>query len=329
MYDWYQEAAATLVYLADVLPSSEPGDITKSRWMTRAWTLQELLASKVVRFYGRDWKPFLNDTGANHKESPAFKEELARAMGVAPETITTFRPDLLGVREKLRLASRRDASEVEDKAYSLIGIFSSNIVPRYGVGKTAIGHLLEDIVARSGDLSVIAWTGKSLPYNSSLPDSLAVYSQIPYNPLAIKPYELEARVEHLRNGLTPKDTLAFYHRVTQLPRATFSNTCLHLPCITFPVTRIGVQESDNGHGNIYRAIVSFLGEVELRTMDAIPLREPWKLVLVYPWLRDLIEPVDGFASDNESEGESHGLTLARATALTMLLCQLPPYMPSL
>ena len=315
MYEWYQEAAATLVYLADVLSSSEPGDITKSHWMTRAWTLQELLASKNVRFYGRDWKPFANDTGVNHKESLAFKEELARAMGVAPETITSFRPDLLGVREKLRLASRRDATEVEDEAYSLIGIFSSNIVPRYGVGKTAIGHLLEDIVARSGDLTVIGWTGRSLPYNSTLPDSLAVYSQTSYNAPTIKPSELETRVEQLRNanGLAHKDILAFYHRVTQLPRATFSNTCLHLPCITFHVTRIGVQESDSGNGNVYRATVSFLGEVEFRTRDAIPLREPWKFVFVHPWLHDLIDPVDGFMSDDESEAESDAGPLGDGT----------------
>ncbi|KAF8547907.1 TPR-like protein, partial [Imleria badia] len=46
MYSWYERAAETLVYLADVLSSAELGDLalTKSRWMTRAWTLQELLA---------------------------------------------------------------------------------------------------------------------------------------------------------------------------------------------------------------------------------------------------------------------------------------------
>ena len=110
---------------------------------------------------------------ANHKESPAIKEELAHAMGVAPETITNFWPEYLAVREKPRLASTRNATVEEDIAYSLIGIFSSDIAPRYGLGKTAFGQLLENIVTRSGDVTVIAWTGKSLPYNSALPDSLA------------------------------------------------------------------------------------------------------------------------------------------------------------
>ena len=114
MYGWYEEAAETLVYLADVLSSSALGDLTKSRWMTRAWTLQELLASKVIRFYDREWKPYLNDTHYNHKESPVIKQELADAMGVVPETIASFYPEGLGVREKLRLASTRKATVEED-----------------------------------------------------------------------------------------------------------------------------------------------------------------------------------------------------------------------
>ncbi|KAF8546214.1 hypothetical protein OG21DRAFT_1395949, partial [Imleria badia] len=121
--------------------------------------LQELLASKVIRFYNRDWKLYLNDKHANHKESPEIKQELAKAMGVAPETIRSFRPEDLGVREKLLLASTRNATVEEDIAYSLLGIFSSDIIPQYGLGKTALGQLLENIVDRTGDVTVISWTG--------------------------------------------------------------------------------------------------------------------------------------------------------------------------
>ena len=306
MYTWYEKAAETLVYLADVLSSAELDDLalTKSRWMTRAWTLQELLASKVVRFYNRDWKLYLNDTHANHKESPAIKKELANAMGVAPETITSFQPEDLGVREKLRLASTRNATVEEDIAYSLIGIFSSDIVPRYGLGKTALGHLLENIVARTGDVTVIAWTGKSLAYNSALPASLAVYSQVPYTPLPMEGDELDTCVEQLRTQYSPADTLTFYSRVIRLPRATFSNRCLQLPCIAFYVAKVGVQELDSSRGNLYRATVSLLGSVEFRTVDAMPLKKPRTLVFVHPWLRDLRDPLDGSISDDEPEAES-------------------------
>ncbi|KAF8549390.1 hypothetical protein OG21DRAFT_1500458 [Imleria badia] len=305
MYIWYDKAAETLVYLADVLSSAELGDmaLTKSRWMTRAWTLQELLASKAIRFYNREWKLYMNDTHANHKDSPAIKQEIAKAMGVSPETITSFQPEDLGVREKLRLASSRNATVEEDNAYSLIGIFSSDIVPRYGLGKTALGHLLENIVARTGDVTVIAWIGQSLPYNSALPASLAVYSQIPYSPPPMEADELDTCVEQLRTQSSPQDVLVFYYRVIQLPRATFSNRCLQLPCIAFYVTKIGAQELDSRQGNLYRAAVSLLGNVEFRTADAMPLKKPRKLLFVHAWLNDLRDPPDGSMSDDEPEAE--------------------------
>ena len=304
MYTWYAEAAATLVYLADVLSESELGDLKKSRWMTRAWTLQELLASKVIRFYSREWKPYLNDTRANHKESPDICRELAHDMGISTEAIASFLPQNLGVREKLRLASNRNATEDEDIAYSLIGIFSSDIVPSYGVGKKALGHLLENIVARTKDITVIAWMGKSSEYNSALPDSLAVYSRTPYCPPPMNSSELDTRVEQLRGLLPREDVLSFYDDIFKLSQVTFSNHRLHLPCIAFSVKRVGVQELGETQGNLYRASVPLLGRVEFRTADVMPLKKPQNLVFVHPWLRDLGDPDDGFVSDDDPEDES-------------------------
>ncbi|KAF8424987.1 hypothetical protein L210DRAFT_3332116, partial [Boletus edulis BED1] len=137
------------------------GDLTDSIWMLRAWTAQELLAARVIRFYNRDWKPYLGDIRSNHKDSPEIIQELADAIGIARKTIIAFNPDDLSVREKLRLASKRNATVDEDIAYSLIGIFKSDIQPRYGEGDAALGHLLEEIVSSSGEVTVLAWTGKS------------------------------------------------------------------------------------------------------------------------------------------------------------------------
>ncbi|KAF8427619.1 hypothetical protein L210DRAFT_3136356 [Boletus edulis BED1] len=306
MYSWYEEAAETLVYLADVLSSSQIDALIKSRWMTRAWTLQELLAPKVIRFYDREWKLFLDDSDhPNHKESPVIKQALSQAMGLSPENITSFQPKHLGVREKLRLASTRNAGVEEDTAYSLIGIFSSDIVPQYGLGKVALGQLLENIVARTGDVTVISWTGKSLSYNSALPDSLAVYSKIPFAPPPMDINEFDTCMDKLRTGLAPQAPLDFYYRVTQLPRATFSDRCLRLPCAVFHVTNIGVQKLGGIRGNDYRAMVTLLGKVKFRTTDLMPLNKPQKLVFIHPWLRDLHDLRDGFESDDEREAESN------------------------
>ncbi|KIK15326.1 hypothetical protein PISMIDRAFT_115351, partial [Pisolithus microcarpus 441] len=157
MYKWYADSAATLVFLANVAHPSKPGDLACSFWMTRAWTLQELLAPKVIYFYDSEWKLYHNDTGENHKQSPEIMQELANAIKIPRGTVTTFSPDRLEVRDKLRLASTRNATIEEDVAYSLIGIFKSNIRPHYGEGADAVGHLLEEIVARFGEVTVLAW----------------------------------------------------------------------------------------------------------------------------------------------------------------------------
>ena len=111
-------------------------------------------------------------------------------------------------------------------------------------------------------------------------------------------------VEQLRTRLAPQDVIAFYYQVILLPRATFSNRCLQLPCIVFSVTRIGVQELGGNQGNLYRAMVSLLGRVEFRTADPMPLTKSRKLVFVHPWLRDLHDPLDGFVSEDERQAES-------------------------
>lgn len=311
MYKWYEDSAETLVYLASVESPSLLGDLTKSLWMTRSWTLQELLAPKVIRFYDRDWKPYLNDARTNHHESPEIMQELATAIQVAPGTIVSFQPGDLGVRDKLRLASMRNATIEEDVAYSLIGIFSSDIRPHYGERDAALGHLLEEIVARSGEVTVLAWTGKTSTYNSCLPTSLMVYSQVPFTAPAIETRDMETRVAGLRGTLSPHKAKAIYKRVASLPPARFADRRLHLPCIVFPVKRLGVQQLGSSHlqKNRYLAKVSGLGKVEIATVDVLPLQEPRKVVFVHPWIRDIRGGDAGSPWADELDSDSDSQTV--------------------
>ncbi len=52
MFRWYKDAALCYAYLGDV---NTTDDLAKSRWFTRGWTLQELLAPRDVEFYSSSW----------------------------------------------------------------------------------------------------------------------------------------------------------------------------------------------------------------------------------------------------------------------------------
>ncbi|KAG2368725.1 heterokaryon incompatibility protein-domain-containing protein, partial [Suillus spraguei] len=55
MFVWYRRSALIIIYLSDVPPSSKPSALARSIWNERGWTLQELVAPKVIIFYQKDW----------------------------------------------------------------------------------------------------------------------------------------------------------------------------------------------------------------------------------------------------------------------------------
>jgi hypothetical protein len=56
MFAWYQGAEICYVYLSDVIGQDDMDEFAKSRWFTRGWTLQELLAPFNLMFYNRNWQ---------------------------------------------------------------------------------------------------------------------------------------------------------------------------------------------------------------------------------------------------------------------------------
>jgi len=67
MFRWYQDAAKCYVYLSDVSVSGSVEDhqfsrstwklaFKRSRWFTRGWTLQELIAPELVEFFSVEGK---------------------------------------------------------------------------------------------------------------------------------------------------------------------------------------------------------------------------------------------------------------------------------
>ena len=288
MFKWYEGSAVTIVFLRGVHSPSRRGDLMRSLWNTRGWTFQEYHASKVVRFYTEDWVPYMNLGVSNHKDFPEIISEMEEATDISRQGLVNIRPGLYNIREKLSLASRRDTTYVEDAAYSLLGIFGITLPIVYGEGDHALGRLLAQLLTNSGDTSILAWTGTSGSFNSCLPASIRVFSQLPKShiPTAIPDADMEKIASGSRLS-SPNVTLAMrlYDRLRELPMPSFQGQRMSLPCLTF---KLGpVSGSRNASGYFFRARTDALGVVEIRTTENLSRYE--SLTLVHPWIDFLLD----------------------------------------
>ena len=185
MYDWYKYADICFVFLPDVHSDAEdmpegsteptftaevdinihrPADYTpvpmyedefiQSDWFKRSWTLQELLAPGSVIFFDSKF------------QSLGTRNTLALLITKAtsiPQAFlgggTWLRWDATKacVAERMKWASRRDATRNEDKAYSMLGLFQVNLPLLYGEGNRAFRRLQIEIIRETKDESILAW----------------------------------------------------------------------------------------------------------------------------------------------------------------------------
>ncbi|XTI86524.1 HET-domain-containing protein [Cenococcum geophilum] len=54
MFNWYRSSSICYAYLIDVQEGND-NSFKQSRWFTRGWTLQELIAPTRVEFYDQTW----------------------------------------------------------------------------------------------------------------------------------------------------------------------------------------------------------------------------------------------------------------------------------
>ncbi|KAK7918386.1 HET-domain-containing protein [Apiospora marii] len=120
------------------------------RWFHRSWTLQELLAPRDVRFFGAPWQ-YLGT-----KDS--LKSIISAITGIS-EDILCHQTDFFKVPAATRMhwASWRQASRIEDEAYSLLGIFDVNMPLLYGEGEKAFQRLQHKILKQSEDCTLLLW----------------------------------------------------------------------------------------------------------------------------------------------------------------------------
>ncbi|KAI9150243.1 Vegetative incompatibility protein [Paramyrothecium foliicola] len=147
MFAWYHGSILCYAYLVDV---SDMESLHASRWFTRGWTLQELLAPKRIRFFNQDWR-FLG-------RKPDLCQQIAKITRIRPIFVNGSPPQRASVAERMSWLSRRSTTRVEDMAYCMLGIFGLSIPLLYGEGTKAFLRLQEEIIRVSNDHSIFCWS---------------------------------------------------------------------------------------------------------------------------------------------------------------------------
>ena len=164
MFMWYANAAVCYAYLQDVSSFTDNEDDTSafrdSIWFTRGWTLQELIAPFDVIFLTETWD-LIGDK---------------RALAERIESITNINCGVLrggidlhdvSIAEKMSWAANRRTTKVEDRAYSLLGLFGVNMPTIYGEGQRAFQRLQQEIINQSNDHSIFAWEAEPTMFNTT------------------------------------------------------------------------------------------------------------------------------------------------------------------
>ncbi|KAG2147415.1 uncharacterized protein EDB93DRAFT_1337362 [Suillus bovinus] len=125
MFRWYRNSYICIVHLAQ---SMIVEDILDDEWTTRGWTLQELLAPCLIKFFNK-------------------------------------RPSK--VDERMTWAARRKTTRVEDVANSLVDIFDVSLQIAYGEGGDRAFCRLIEAIMQAGDPSVLNWKGEAAKHHTS------------------------------------------------------------------------------------------------------------------------------------------------------------------
>ncbi|KAK1828773.1 heterokaryon incompatibility protein-domain-containing protein [Podospora conica] len=167
------EASICYAFLADVsrdslaeaadgmdTPKDGPNlsQFRNSRWFTRGWTLQELIAPRKLFFYSREW--------ALLGSRASFASDISSATGIdraylGPTEIApgVFTSTALGASVATRMSwlAKRRTTRIEDMAYCMLGLFDINMPLLYGEGHKAFLRLQEEIIRVHDDQSIFAW----------------------------------------------------------------------------------------------------------------------------------------------------------------------------
>ncbi|KAM7202210.1 Heterokaryon incompatibility protein (HET) domain containing protein [Rhypophila sp. PSN 637] len=172
MFNWYKDSAVCYAYLGDVpeeMVTSNTRRFVASRWFTRGWTLQELVAPSSVVFLNASWDELGTKTTLAGLISTVtgIDQDVLSPLPVitntgwgsqlhASDISSTLRQ--CSIAQRMSWAAKRTTTRLEDQAYSLMGLFGINMPLLYGEGAKAFLRLQKEIMHQSDDdMSIFVW----------------------------------------------------------------------------------------------------------------------------------------------------------------------------
>ncbi|KAH7073623.1 heterokaryon incompatibility protein-domain-containing protein [Paraphoma chrysanthemicola] len=148
MFRWYQSAERCYVYLSDVRCNSSDGDdsassewkpaFKQSRWFTRGWTLQELIAPASIEFFSAN--------GTRLGDRMSLLQDIHDITKITVKALQRSNLSQFSIEERLSWAESRQTKRDEDMIYSLLGIFDVHMPLIYGEGREkALARLRKEI----------------------------------------------------------------------------------------------------------------------------------------------------------------------------------------
>jgi hypothetical protein len=176
MFQWYRKAVVCYVLLEDLnkdaaLDVALEDGLSRCRWFTRGWTLQELLAPKQVEIFNEAWV---------HVGTKSDRAKAISKLTRLPTDVLLNETDILrvSIAERMSWASSRQTKRKEDLAYCLLGIFDVNMPLIYGEGEKAFRRLQEEIIKRSNDLTILVWD-PALGSSANVPRYVGILAKSP------------------------------------------------------------------------------------------------------------------------------------------------------
>lgn len=135
MFRWYRSAEVCIARLAS---ATQQSNIGQDEWFYRGWTLQELLAPRLVVFLTKDWQPIGNKGSSFHLRDnigPDLRAQIANITGIPERILNDWGASVsMRVEDKMRWMDNRRTTREEDMSYALFGIVGVAPGANYGEG---------------------------------------------------------------------------------------------------------------------------------------------------------------------------------------------------